>query len=83
MKTLIYTHQAAKQLGALPADAKAAVVDALCRYAVGGEGDVKKLSGRDGYRMRVGRFRVIFAEDQTTILAVYIGKRETTTYRRQ
>jgi mRNA interferase RelE/StbE len=48
-----------------------------------GEGDVKKLSGRDGYRMRVGRFRVIFAEDQTTILAVYIGKRETTTYRRQ
>jgi mRNA interferase RelE/StbE len=33
--------------------------------------------------MRVGRYRVLFAEDQTTVLAVYIGKRETTTYRRQ
>jgi len=43
---------------------------------------VKRLAGRDGYRLRVGRYRVIFDEDQTTILAIYIGKRETTTYRR-
>jgi mRNA interferase RelE/StbE len=46
-----------------------------------GSGDVKKLSERSGYRLRIGRYRVLFAEDAVTILAVYIGKRETTTYR--
>ena len=58
------------------------VTEALARYAVSGEGDVKRLSGRDGYRMRVGSYRVIFDEDATTILAIYIGRRATTTYRR-
>lgn len=46
-----------------------------------GRGDVKQLKGRSGYRLRAGRYRVIFDEDQTTILAIYVGKRETTTYR--
>jgi mRNA interferase RelE/StbE len=50
-------------------------------YAMTGKGDVKALKGRAGYRMRVGRYRVLFAEDQITVLAIYIGKRETTTYR--
>jgi len=58
------------------------VSDALIEYAVTGRGDVKKLAGRDGFRMRVGRYRVLFDEDRRTILAVYIGKRDTTTYRR-
>lgn len=53
---------------------------ALCDYAVSGRGDVKALTGRDGFRLRVGRYRVIFAEDRLTILAIYVGKRETTTY---
>ena len=53
----------------------------LERYAVTGSGDVKRLRGRDGYRLRSGRYRVLFDEDQTTVLAVYIGKRQTTTYR--
>jgi mRNA interferase RelE/StbE len=56
-------------------------VEALNRYAISGHADVKKLAGRNGYRMRVGEFRVIFDEDQTVILAIYIGKRETTTYK--
>jgi mRNA interferase RelE/StbE len=43
---------------------------------------VKQLAGRQGYRLRVGRYRVIFEQDTMTILAIYIGKRETTTYRR-
>ncbi|MFZ2107086.1 MAG: hypothetical protein WAV18_17215 [Roseiarcus sp.] len=48
-----------------------------------GKGDVKRLSGMDGFRLRIGRYRVIFDEDATTILAIYIGKRETTTYLRR
>jgi mRNA interferase RelE/StbE len=43
---------------------------------------VKRLSGRGGYRLRSGRYRIIFDEDSITILAIYIGKRETTTYSR-
>lgn len=81
MKTIVLTHAAAKDLDSLPADAREQVAGGLIRYAMTGEGDVKALQGRSGYRLRVGRYRVIFAEDQTTILAIYIGKRETTTYR--
>ncbi len=81
MKTIIFSDSAAKQLDALPQDAHAAVEDGLIEYAMSGRGDVKKLSERSGYRLRIGRYRVLFAEDAVTILAVYIGKRETTTYR--
>lgn len=82
MKTIILSAAAARDLDALPSDARSLVSNALIRYAVSGVGDVKKLHDRDGFRMRVGRYRVLFDEDQTTILAIYIGKRETTTYRR-
>lgn len=81
VKTNILTHAAAKDLDSLPASHRLAVSDALNQYAIAGLGDVKRLQGRDGYRMRVGRYRVLFSEDRTTVLAIYIGKRETTTYR--
>ena len=82
MKTVILTHQAAKDLDSLPRDARLDFETGLNKYAVSGEGDVKRLSGRDGFRLRIGRYRVLFDEDRTTILAIYIGKRETTTYRK-
>jgi mRNA interferase RelE/StbE len=75
MKTIVLSHSAAKDLDALPPDARSAIGSALIDYAMAGHGDVKKLTGRDGFRMRVGRYRIIFDEDQTTILAIYIGKR--------
>jgi mRNA interferase RelE/StbE len=82
MKTVVLSNAAARQLEALPHEAQEQITDALYRYAASGVGDVKSLLGRPGYRLRVGRYRVIFAADQTTILAVHIGKRETTTYSR-
>ncbi len=82
MKTVVLTHSAAKELDALPPDARSVVGFAIIDYAMSGRGDVKKLTGRNAFRMRVGRYRVLFDEDQATILAIYIGKRETTTYRR-
>jgi len=82
MKTIILSAAAARDLDALPEDARSSVSDSLIDYALTGRGDVKKLAGREGYRMRIGRYRVLFDEDRATILAVYIGKRETTTYRR-
>ena len=82
MKTIILTLNAAKDLDALPPDAREQVEAALHRYATTGQGEVKPLQGRDGYRLRIGSYRVIFDEDATTILAIYIGRRATTTYRR-
>ncbi|WP_316176508.1 MULTISPECIES: plasmid stabilization protein [unclassified Bradyrhizobium] len=82
MKTIVLTHSAAKDLDALPQDAREQVTEGLNGYAMTGQGDVKKLSGREGYRLRIGAYRVIFAEDATTILAIYIGRRSTTTYRK-
>lgn len=82
MKTIILTLSAAKDLDALPHDARAQVEGGLSRYAMTGQGDVKALEGRSGYRLRIGSYRVIFDEDAATILAIYIGRRATTTYRR-
>ncbi len=80
VKTIILTLSAAKDLEALPRDDREQVETALYRYAMTGQGDVKALQGRDGYRLRVGSYRIIFDEDATTILAIYIGRRATTTY---
>lgn len=82
VKTIVLTHAAAKDLDALPISARTSVEAALIRYATLGEGNIKQLQGRDGYRLRVGNYRVLFDEDRLTILAIYVGRRETTTYRR-
>lgn len=82
MKTIIFTAAAARDLDALPLETREQVVEALSRFAVEGVGDVKKLTGREGYRLRVGAYRVLFTADLTTILAIYVGRRQTTTYSR-
>ncbi len=82
MKTIVFTHQAAKDLDAIEPKDRETILTALASYAVSGRGDAKRLYGRDGCRLRIGRYRVIFQEDAMTILAVYVGNRETTTYRR-
>jgi mRNA interferase RelE/StbE len=68
--------------GPFPRDAREQVEAGLHRYAMTGQGDVKALQGRDGCRLRIGGCGVIFDEDATTILAIYIGRRATTTYKR-
>lgn len=80
MKQIVLTNAAAKQLDALPAQAQTAINQALSILAITGQGDVKPLKGRPGYRLRVGEHRVIFSDDQVTILAIQIGRRTTTTY---
>jgi mRNA interferase RelE/StbE len=82
MKTIVLTIAAARQFDALPQEARSSIADALHAYALSGSGDVKRLIGRDAYRMRVGRYRVIFEEDAVTVLALYVGKRDENTYRR-
>jgi len=80
MKQIAFTAAAARQLDALPAQPRTAIFEALCDLALTGQGDVKALHGRDGYRLRVGQYRVLFDADAVTILAIQIGRRQTTTY---
>jgi len=82
VKTIIFTARAAKEFDALPAKARREVGSSLNDYAVTGRGDVKALKGQGGFRMRVGSYRILFDEDQVTILAITITRRSTTTYRR-
>jgi len=80
VKTLVFAPVAATQFDALPSAAQVAIEPALTRYAIGGLGDMKRLKDREGHRMRVGEYRVIFDETRTTILALRIGRRNTNTY---
>lgn len=82
MKAIIFTVAAARDLDALPAAAREQVIEALSRLAVEGVGDVKMLSGREGFRLRVGVYRVLFTQDMTTIVAIYVGRRQSATYSR-
>jgi mRNA interferase RelE/StbE len=82
MKTIILTLSASKDLDGLPRDAREQVEAGPHRYAIAGQGDVKALLGREGYRLRIGSYRMIFDEDAITILAIYIGRRTTTTHKR-
>lgn len=82
MKTIVFSKQAAKDLDALPNEDRDAVTIGLTEYAISGHGDVKALAGRNGYRLRIGSYRVVFDEDASTILAIYVGRRQTTTYKR-
>jgi mRNA interferase RelE/StbE len=82
METIILTLSAAKDLDTLPRGAREQVEAGLHRYAMTGQGDVKALQGRNGYRLRIGSYRFLFDEDATTILAIYIGRRASTTYKR-
>ncbi len=57
MKTIILTLSAAKDLDALSREAREQVEAGVHRYAMTGQGDVKALQGRDGYRLRIGSYR--------------------------
>jgi mRNA interferase RelE/StbE len=81
MKTIVFSIAAAKMFDALPEFAREQIAHGLDLYATSGIGDIKALRDRPGYRLRIGRYRIIFDEDRQTVLVVQVGKRETTTYR--
>ncbi|BBE74342.1 type II toxin-antitoxin system RelE family toxin [Oharaeibacter diazotrophicus] len=74
MKTVTYSAPALRALGKHKADAKR-IMDKVRRYADTGAGDVKQLVGSTDRRLRVGDFRVIFAETADTITVLTIGPR--------
>ena len=71
-----FTAVAARQWLNLTADVRRRLDAKLSVYAQTGQGDVKRLSGRAGARLRVGDWRVIFyVEADTTIIVAAVGHR--------
>ena len=75
MKAIAYVGVAARQRARLDAKIRRRIDAKLETYARSGQGDVKRLTGRDGARLRVGDWRVIFYEENGTVIVAAVGHR--------
>jgi len=78
MKEVTYSKQAIKTLSRIPANESARVRSKVRQYAdnpASQMNNVRKLQGRDAYRLRVGDWRIIFGEDEVVIDVIKIGAR--------
>lgn len=70
MKKVIYSKAANKALKRMPTNEVRRITTKVEQYSrdpASQAGNVKKLQGRPGYRLRVGDWRVIFDEDDNII----------------
>lgn len=77
-KKIAYSKQAIKTLAKLPANESTRIRSKLRQYAddpASQANNVKKLQGREAYRLRIGNWRVIFDEDDIVIDVIRIGAR--------
>lgn len=75
MKQIALTAAATRQWVKLSADIRKRIDNKLTTYATNASGDVKRLKGRGGCRLRVGDWRVVFIEDSASITIVAVGNR--------
>jgi mRNA interferase RelE/StbE len=75
MKPIVFTAAGARQWAKLSSDVRRRIDARLTDFAATGHGDVKRLKGRDGARLRIGDWRVIFYEDDGTIVVGAVGHR--------
>ena len=78
MKKVAYSSEALKSLRRVPRNDAQRIRDKIERYAenpTSQANSIKKLRGRDGLRLRVGDWRVIFDEDEDSIRVLVIGPR--------
>jgi len=75
MKPIAFTATSARQWAKLSPDVRRRIDRRLTEFATTGHGDVKRLKGREGSQLRVGDWRVIFYEDQATIVVAAVGHR--------
>lgn len=79
MYELVYSPNTLKQLEKLEHNTKERIIIALERLRIRPEScDIKKLVGMQGYRFRVGDFRIIFdmETEKLMILVLQIGHRK-------
>jgi mRNA interferase RelE/StbE len=75
VKTIVYAASAARAFEKLPVDVQERITAALLRYGTSSEGDVKRLSGMDALRLRIGDYRVVFQEDPNALRVLVLAKR--------
>jgi mRNA interferase RelE/StbE len=73
--TVTFTPAALRQWVRLSADVRARIKAKLDMFAGTGIGDVKRLRGRAGSRLRVGDWRVIFYTEGKMIVVAAVGHR--------
>ncbi|MBQ8638836.1 MAG: type II toxin-antitoxin system RelE/ParE family toxin [Lachnospiraceae bacterium] len=73
MFQIIYSKKAVKFLQKLDRPTQKRLVTAISKLPL--VGDIKKLQGVDGYRLRVGNFRVLFDVNGIIIDIIEIGNR--------
>jgi mRNA interferase RelE/StbE len=72
---IVWTAAATRQWLKLSADVRRRLEAKLVTFAQTGQGDVKRLKGRDGARLRVGDWRIIFYVEGNTLVVVAAGHR--------
>lgn len=75
MRPIVFVPAAARQWARLSDDIRRRIDARLTDFATSGKGDIKRLKGRAGARLRVGDWRVIFYEERETIVIVAVGHR--------
>ena len=75
MKTITWTYDARREFRKLPPNVRADIEAKIERFAKTGAGNVKRLTGRPGARLRAGDWRVIFVEMTETIEVRAVGNR--------
>jgi mRNA interferase RelE/StbE len=75
MKQIAFMPAAARQWAKLSGDIRRRIDARLTEFAFSGKGDVRRLKGRAGSRLRVGDWRVIFDETRDTIIVIAVGHR--------
>jgi mRNA interferase RelE/StbE len=78
VKNIAYSGEALKSLRRLPSNDAQRIRDKIEQYAkdpASQANNIKKLRGRDGLRLRVGDWRVIFDEEEDGIRVLVIGPR--------
>ena len=73
MFKIVYSKKAVKFLKKQDTSNQKRILTAISKLPL--EGDIKKLQGTDGYRLRVGNFRILFDVNGTIIDIVDIGNR--------
>jgi mRNA interferase RelE/StbE len=75
VRQIAFTASAARQWARLDASVRSRIDAKLQAFAATGQGDVKRLKGRTGSRLRMGDWRVIFFEEADSIVVVAVGHR--------
>jgi mRNA interferase RelE/StbE len=72
---IAFTAAATRQWLNLSADVRRRLDAKLTAFAQTGQGDVKRLKGRAGARLRVGDWRIVFYLDRDTVIVAAVGHR--------